>query len=197
MFRFKRANINYLRDGLLIPDHTVTTNRLNISGTEALCIFLRRLSYPNRLVNHNLEHIFSHFSHKVSWLNQRWIPKQALADAVAAKGAPIQNCISFIDGTIKPIARPSSNQCSSYSKHKRLHGLKFQSVMLLNGIIGHIFGPMEGKHYDCALLAANGLIAELETIGDFCLYGDQAYPLRRTLISPFRGAALSPPGARI
>ncbi|GFN81347.1 hypothetical protein PoB_000785300 [Plakobranchus ocellatus] len=156
MFRFKRADINRLRVGLLIPDHIITTNRLNISG--------------------------------ISSRNQRWIPKQALADAVAAKGAPIQNCIGFIDGTIRPIARPSSNQRSCYSGHKRLHGLIFQRVMPPNGIIGHMFGPMEGKRHDSALLS----IAELETIGDFYLYGDQAYSLRRTLISPFRGAALSP-----
>ncbi|GFO09634.1 hypothetical protein PoB_003613900 [Plakobranchus ocellatus] len=58
--------------------------------------------------------------------------------------------------------------------------------MLPNGIIGHMFEPMEGKHHDSALLATNGLIAEVETIDNFSLYGDQAYPLRRTLISPFR-----------
>ncbi|KAK3790890.1 hypothetical protein RRG08_007172 [Elysia crispata] len=64
--------------------------------------------------------------------------------------------------------------------------------MLANGIIGHMYGPIESKRHNCALLASSGLLHELDTLGQFCIYGDQAYPLRRTLISPFRGAALNP-----
>ena len=32
------------------------------------------------------------------------------ADAVANKGAPLQNCFGFIDGTVRAIARPDTNQ---------------------------------------------------------------------------------------
>ncbi|KAK3790889.1 hypothetical protein RRG08_007171 [Elysia crispata] len=46
---------------------------------------------------------------KVKALNPDWLNKKELADAVAAKGAPLLNCIGFIDGTIRPIARPSKN----------------------------------------------------------------------------------------
>ena len=64
--------------------------------------------------------------------------------------------------------------------------------MLANGIIGHMYGPIEGKRHNCALLASSGLLHELGTLGQFCIYGDQAYSLRRTLISPFRDAGLNP-----
>ena len=71
-----------------------------------------------------------------------------MADAVAAKGAPLQNCIGFIDGTVRPIARPSQHKRTCYSGHKRTYALKFQSVMLANGIIGHKYGSMQGKRHN-------------------------------------------------
>ena len=35
---------------------------------------------------------------------------QRYADAVYAKGAALDNCIGFIDGTVRPIERPGVNQ---------------------------------------------------------------------------------------
>lgn len=48
MFRFSRPNLERLRTALRIPDQIITKTRDNLSGMEALCIMLRRLSYPNR-----------------------------------------------------------------------------------------------------------------------------------------------------
>ena len=46
-----------------------------------------------------------------------------------------------MDGTVRPICRPEENQRSVYNGHKRVHALKFQSIALPNGLIGHLFGP--------------------------------------------------------
>lgn len=73
-----------------------------------------------------------------SWIH---LLLQRYADAVANKGAPLQNCFGFIDGTVSPIARPDTNQRIVYKGHKRVHAIKFQSVTLPNGIIGHLYGP--------------------------------------------------------
>ena len=59
---------------------------------------------------------------------------QVYANAVSAKGSPLENCFGFIDGTVRPICCPRENQ--------RVHALKFQSVTLPNEIIGNMYGPV-------------------------------------------------------
>ena len=60
-------------------------------------------------------------------------------------GAPLQNCFGFIDGTVREIARPKFNQRVMYNGHKRVHGIKFQSVVTPNGITANLCGPFEAK----------------------------------------------------
>ena len=52
------------------------------------------------------------------------------ADVIHAKGVPLENCFGFIDGTVRPIARPDQKQGIVYNGHKLVHSLKFQSVAL-------------------------------------------------------------------
>ena len=52
------------------------------------------------------------------------------ADAVAGKGAPLKNCFGFADGTISRICRAVLNERVVYSRHARVHGLEFLSVVL-------------------------------------------------------------------
>ena len=60
---------------------------------------------------------------------------QRYADAIHQKGAALDNCLGFIDGTVSPICRPKQNQRVVYNGHKRVHALKFQSVVAPNGLI--------------------------------------------------------------
>lgn len=53
------------------------------------------------------------------------------AETVFNKGAPLGNCF-----------HPGENQRLLYNGHKRVHGLKFQSVVLPNGLIAHLYGPV-------------------------------------------------------
>ena len=50
--------------------------------------------------------VYSRFSHLLTDFDLVWLDKQAFADAIHHKGAPLQQCIGFIDGTVRPIARP-------------------------------------------------------------------------------------------
>ena len=70
---------------------------------------------------------------------------QTYADAIHNRGAPLDNCLGFIDGTVRPICRPKQDQRMVYNGHKRIHALKFQSLALPNGLIGHLYGPL-GKY---------------------------------------------------
>ena len=64
------------------------------------------------------------------------------AAAITVRGAPLQNFFGFIDGTVRPIARPGDNQHILYNGHKRVHALKSQSVVLPNGLIANMYGPV-------------------------------------------------------
>ncbi|KAK3744174.1 hypothetical protein QZH41_020573 [Actinostola sp. cb2023] len=180
-------------------------------------MLLRRLSYPCRysdmiprfarptpvlsmVTNKALDFIYDEHSHRImDWNHDILDPAhlQTYANAVYAKGAALDNCFGFIDGT-RPIARPDVHQRLVYNGHKRVHALKFQSLALPNGIIGNMYGPVEGKKHDSSMLVDSGLLPQLQQYGyspagqAMCIYGDPAYPLRLQLQAPFRNVALTP-----
>ena len=65
---------------------------------------------------------------------------QKYADAVARKGAPLYNCFDFVGGTIACICKPVLNERVAYSHDTRVHGIKFQAVVLPNGLIINLEG---------------------------------------------------------
>ena len=70
--------------------------------------------------------------------------------------------------------------------------------MAPNGIIAHLFGPIEGRRHDSFMLGESNLLPLLERMvkpnGDpYVVYGDPAYGITRHIISPFRGAHLTRP----
>ena len=67
------------------------------------------------------------------------------AQAVHQRSDPLQNCFGFVDVTVRPIARPKYHQRILYDGHKGVHAIKFQSIVLPNGIIGNLSGSYEGK----------------------------------------------------
>ncbi|POM67119.1 Hypothetical protein PHPALM_16924 [Phytophthora palmivora] len=72
--------------------------------------------------------------------------------AIAAKApGSIEGVWGFIDGTIRPICRPSKGQRVMYNGHKRIHAMKFQTVVTPDGIISHLFGPVDGRQARCLL----------------------------------------------
>ena len=69
----------------------------------------------------------------------------------------LQNCLGFVDGTVRPVFRPSRNQQVLYNAHKNVHALKFQSVAVPTGLVANLNGPVEGKRHHSAMLAESGL----------------------------------------
>ena len=62
-----------------------------------------------------------------------------------------------------------------------------------NGLIAHLFGPIEGKRHDAFMLAESGLAQKLTQYNQpngqpYVIYGDPAYGISRNILSPFRGA---------
>ena len=50
---------------------------------------------------------------------------QQYTHAVSDKGAVLDNCFGFVDGTVRPICTPGENQRMVYNGHKRVHALKW------------------------------------------------------------------------
>ena len=219
-YRFAKADLPTLCHYLGLPARMTSPCRLSWSGLEGLCLVLARLSNPNR--NFDLEHDFRRgradlsviFNETLGFLYRQWrhlfedlghhtghwltpARLQELAQAVEAK-CPLRNVFGFVDGTCRRICRPRRNQRIWYSGHKRRHVMKFQSIMLPCGIIGHLFGPYEGRRHDSTMLYASDILRQIRqhinyngVVPDFTLFGDKGYPLEPELLTPFRGNNLT------
>ena len=173
---------------------------------------LRRLSYPVRfadlsvvfnrpkpelceLFNLGLEFIHSRFADRLTNMNQPWLAVPRLLEycqAFQAKGSQLPYCWGAIDGTVRSMCRPSRHQREVFNGHKRVHALKFQSIVTPNGLIAHLYGPMPGRRHDAALLNASGVLTymqqHMQVNGQpLCVYGDSAYPISAQVQRPFRG----------
>lgn len=217
-FRFNRAKIRDLCRFLDLPQRMRADNRIEWSSEEGLCILLRRLAYPCRLVDlqglfgRNVSDIGRIANAVCLFIVQRWRHLiesfteapwfcaervQRYVEATSAK-CPLPNCWGFLDGTVRPMCRPTRQQRAFYNGHKRVHSLKFQSIVAPDGIIVHMHGPALGKRHDSGMLRESGLLDQLEHQmpvppegGAYCIFGDQAYPLRPQLITPYKGNNLT------
>ena len=63
---------------------------------------------------------------------------QFFANVIYAKGAPLNNCWVFIDGTVRPCCMLDINQRIVYDWHKRVHGIEFQSVLTKWSLLIHL-----------------------------------------------------------
>lgn len=122
---------------------------------------------------------------------------ERFANAVFEKGTPLSNCIGFVDGTVRPVCRPGTNQRLLYNGQKKVHAIKFQSVAVPNGLVANMYGPVEGKRHDRYMLNQSDLYNQLvqysvDSNGNvFCIYGDPAYPRRPQLQCPFQGPRIT------
>lgn len=102
----------------------------------------------------------------------------------------MNNCWAFIDGTVRPICRPIINQRQYYSGHKKVHCVKYQSLICPDGIIISLKGAYPGFRHDAGIFRESGLYNELEqhtrfVNQTFVIYGDKAYSLRELLLRPY------------
>lgn len=162
-FRVEKRDIPRLVEALQLPPRFKLDQRSVCQDIEGLCLLLRRVCYPCRLsdliprfggrpvsvlsliINHVIDYIYEMHKHRLTEWNHAIMNPQALqtyAEAISRKGAALDNCFGFVDGTVRPISRPNRGQRVVYNGHKRVHALKFQSLALPNGLIGNIYGPV-------------------------------------------------------
>ena len=103
------------------------------------------------------------------------------------------NIWGFIDSTIRKTCRPIYHQHLVYTRFKKCHGLKFQSVLIPDGFIACLYGPVPAKTHDARLLCESQLLEQLQTVMPedginpiYALYGDLAYAQSAYVVGGFR-----------
>ncbi len=139
-FRFSKQEIYDLVNVLELPEVSSCYNGTVVDSVEALCICLKRFAYRRRYVdlipglgspvshlctvlNLVTDQIYERFSHLLTSLEQPSLSQENLqhyADAIHNKGAALDNCWGFLDGTVRSICRPGRNQRPMYNGHKRV-----------------------------------------------------------------------------
>ena len=161
-FRFEKQDIPLLAEALQLPPRFTCQQRSVCDSIEGLCMLLKRVAYPCRysdkiprfgrpvsvmslVTNQVMNYLFDIHGHRITQWNQDILSPPTLqryALAISQKGAALDNCFGFIDGSVRPISRPGEHQRLVYNGHKRVHALKFQSLVLPNGLIGNLYGPV-------------------------------------------------------
>ena len=127
--------------------------------------FGRPVPQLSMITNLILDYLFNRYGDLLHNLNHAWLFPQSLqmyADAIHSKVAALDNCWGFIDATVRPICHPNDSQRMLYNGHKRVHALKFQSILIPNGLIANLFGPVEGRRHYSGMLAMSDLLPQLQ-----------------------------------
>ena len=211
-FRFTKQEVGVMVGLMQLPDRIVLPRNYTCSGTTMLLVVLFRLASPTTLLSmetyfgQKLEKISRIFNNGIAYLFQKYNDRLLLdlgiidgrkdlyCQAISNMcGQLLLRCFGFIDASLMRCCRPIVFQEAVYNGHKRGHGLKFQSVLLPDGLIGHLFGPVEGRRHDTSVLEYSGLLNNLQQhFPGYYLFGDQGYPIHASLISPFRGHNRTP-----
>lgn len=218
-FRFKKADIYKITDdwNWAIEQYRTKRRRYATSPVLSFCILARRLGTVSRwsdlemefgmfapalneIFYEALEFMFENYGHLVTAFNTEFIQLNAgrYAAAIESAGAPLNNCVGFIDVTNLYIARPKGTmQRATYNGHKRRNCLKMQAISLPDGLIYHLFGPVDGRRHDITVLRRSNLEEHVQQSllvdeKQYCLYGDPAYVLREYMQVGFSGAHLTP-----
>lgn len=164
--RFGKEDLEQLKNALEIPTEFRTDAGDVCSWQEGLVTLLYRLSFPNtwdrnqiflcgrdrtastRIFYFMVRKCYS-FKAKLNDINIWRDHMDTFVNVIAATGGAVPGVFGFIDGTFMGICRPSGGlgsassgglQRECYNSHYAGHGLKYQAVVLPNGMFGDVYG---------------------------------------------------------
>ena len=84
---------------------------------------------------------------------------QTNSNKIYQNGAPLENCLGFVDGAWMTTSKLKENQIIIT---KGVHTLRFQIVALPNSLIAHISGPFEDSNHDSGMLLKSSFLNLLQ-----------------------------------
>jgi hypothetical protein len=215
-FRFSRQQIRIMFELFKMPRQWAFKSRHSVEGIVGFCIFLRRLATPSTLnsisdfigysialismvFNADSNHIYDFMKHRIEF-DGLYLTKERrlrMARAVYEKGAPLEGCWGFIDGTVRPVSRPVQGQEGIYNGHHRTHALKYQGISSADGMIVSLSGPFVGRDHDMKMLADSDIVNKLDSLDyqgldrELFIYGDLGYVMSNRIQVPFEGLNLT------
>jgi nuclease HARBI1 len=63
---------------------------------------------------------------------------------------------------------------------------------MANGLVVQMYGPLEGRRHDSFMLEDSVVVEDMARHAGYHLYGDQGYPVRGWLITPFANVRRTP-----
>jgi hypothetical protein len=213
-FRMSREHLERTRVLLGIPDIVITSNRDRCPGFLAFLMVLYKLSWPRRLcdlrdtfggtkqrngriVNEVICFLFRRFYRKMAGIDRDRMNDQYLQELCRVhfvKNQVMENIWGFIDGTVRPCCRPVRFQETVYNGHKKVHAIKFQSVVAWDGMICHVNGPWVGSRHDSGIFVDSGLHEIMEQMPlvrlgsvstPVAVYADDGYALSPRVFIPY------------
>ena len=94
------------------------------------------------------DQIYNNFNQLLHEFDQPWhrpVLLQEYSWRIHEKEALLIKLFRFYRWGVRPICRPGVNQRILYNGYKSVHSIKFQSVVIPNGLISNLFGPYEGQ----------------------------------------------------
>jgi hypothetical protein len=173
-YRFLPHHIEHILGKLNWPDIIHTEQRDSVHAHEVLLIVLARLAWPvrecslgrafgrsksaiSRIFHCGLQLIYTSYWQKVYlWTDLIYDPVhlQVFVDAINTRcfhlnGHPmIPPVFALLDGTLFKTTEPVRNQRAAYMAHKHSHGWNYQVLVLPNGMIAGLYGPIPAFHHD-------------------------------------------------
>ena len=143
-------------------------------------LFGRSAPELSNIFNIMLTVVYEKHHTKLESVSHAWVDHSKFAQIVLQKGATLRSIWGFIDGTLKPVCRPSTGQRELYSGHKCRHGLKYQHITCPNGLVCHCFGLFIRWRHDLSMLADSNVEAQLQAVTgvqgeQFAVYSDGGY----------------------
>ena len=171
-FRFEKTEISLLVDVLHMPDTFISPNGAICNATEGVCVVLRRFAYPcilsdmipifgrsvpelSMISNEVTEWMYNIHGNRITgWNHFIMSPDQlqTYSEVIHDKGADLDNCFGFFDGTVRAVSRLGVNQRAVFNGHKPIHALKFQCAALPNGLSCHLFGQVSEIYFKICII---------------------------------------------
>ena len=208
-FRFEKTEVHEIIRFLQLPDVIRSTERDQAPAYDVFCMMCMKFAHPvglftmikmfgkscpviSRLISALRGLLYDRFADSLK--NPKVLtPAQCTEFAQRIEvicGMPI--VVGFIDGTVRPICKPSVLQGPLYSGKDRVHSLKYQAINTPDGIIRHMAGPYPGSRHDMFALHQSEVIpnwiAKFPRRGDgvpHIIYADQGYCVMPGIETPY------------